>query len=208
MYSIRLATDEDKDQVMAIFNHYIENSMAAYPLKALPPQAWEPIKATCIAGNLWIAEAADGSIAGFAMLKTFMNAGSFAHTADVGYFIHPGHTHQGLGTKLLAQLVSVAKELNISVLVANVSSLNPESLAFHQRTGFTECGRIPGVGKKQGQITKTRTYHIAHFRHFLICLTNSTLSIKKYIHLSPLRFLQLVYIASLAIWACACILPN
>ena len=151
MYTIRLATDEDKDQVMAIFNYYIENTMAAYPLKALPVQAWDHLKGLCIQGNLWVAEDSEGAIAGFAMLKSFMSLETFAHTADVGYFIHHDHTHQGLGTRLLAQLESTAKALNISVLVANVSSLNPESLAFHTHAGFTECGRIPGVGKKQCQ---------------------------------------------------------
>jgi len=149
---MRLATDNDKDQVIGILNYYIEHSMAAYPLAPLPVQAWEHLKGLCREGNLWVLESEAGTVIGFAMLKWFMGKDSFVHTADVGYFIKPEYTGMGLGRKILVKLEEEARKLQISVLVANVSSLNPESLEFHKRTGFTQCGKIPGVGKKQGQL--------------------------------------------------------
>lgn len=44
MYKIRISNDGDQEQAIAIFNYYIENSMAAYPQKSLPAQAWNFIK--------------------------------------------------------------------------------------------------------------------------------------------------------------------
>jgi phosphinothricin acetyltransferase len=80
-----------------------------------------------------------------------MEMDTFAHTADIGYFIDPEHTGKGLGKQFLAELEKHARELGIKVLVANVSSANPESIAFHERTGFTKCGELPNVGKKKGE---------------------------------------------------------
>jgi len=35
--------------------------------------------------------------------------------------------------------------------VANVSSANPESIAFHEHAGFVKCGELPRVGMKRGE---------------------------------------------------------
>ncbi len=43
---------------------------------------------------------------------------TFAHTADIGYFIDPEHTGKGLGKQFLAELEKHARELGIKVLVA------------------------------------------------------------------------------------------
>lgn len=148
---IRLAQDTDKEQVISILNYYIQNSMAAYPQTPVPPQAWEGLKSLCRDGNLWVAEIPDKGVVGFAMLKWYMGKESFTHTAETGYFLLPGNTGSGIGTLLLKTLEATAKQLGITTLVANISSLNPESLAFHAKLGFSECGRLRSVGKKNDQ---------------------------------------------------------
>jgi len=147
---IRLATDADQQSVIMIINYYIEHSMAAYPLSPMPLEAWDKLKGMCREGNLWVAENDNGKVIGFGMLKWYMGKDSFAHTADVGYFILPEYVGVGLGRQILNRLEQEARKLGVTVLVANVSSHNSESLAFHKHVGFMECGRIPGVGKKKG----------------------------------------------------------
>jgi len=44
-----------------------------------------------------------------------------------------------------------AKAQNIDRILASISSRNPESLAFHRRHGFEDCGRFPQVGHKHGE---------------------------------------------------------
>lgn len=159
MYNVRLSLDEDKEQVIAIFNHYIENSMAAYPQKALPVQAWDFLRNKCIHGTIFVAEDAEAKVVGFAMLKSFMDLDTFSHTADVGYFVHPNHVGRGLGKLFLAKLEEAALNFGIKILVANVSSLNPESIAFHEHTGFVKCGELPMVGKKHGELFNIIWYY-------------------------------------------------
>jgi phosphinothricin acetyltransferase len=69
----------------------------------------------------------------------------------VTYFIHPDHTGKGLGKRLLGFLEKGALEKGITNLLASISSLNPGSVEFHQKHGFTECGRFRKVGKKKGR---------------------------------------------------------
>jgi GNAT superfamily N-acetyltransferase len=63
-------------------------------------------------------KASNPSLSGVALLKSFMEMDTFAHTADIGYFIDPEHTGKGLGKQFLAELEKHARELGIKVLVA------------------------------------------------------------------------------------------
>ena len=78
-------------------------------------------------------------------------SGEFQRAAEITYFIEPGYTGRGIGSKILERMVGAAKRKGIDTILANVSSLNEASLRFHERHGFAECGRFRRVAKKKGQ---------------------------------------------------------
>lgn len=150
--TIRLAVDADKEQFMAVFNYYTEHGYAAYSSRPIPVEAFERFKAMCREGHLYVAETDEQKIVGFAMLKTYFNTDCFARTAEVGYFILPDYTNQGIGNKFMITLTQAAQSMGIAILTANVSSLNPQSLAFHIRQGFRQVGRLENVGEKHERL--------------------------------------------------------
>jgi len=54
----------------------------------------------------------------------------------------------GIGTALLNRLIEEAIPRDIDSLVASISSKNEESIAFHRKSGFRECGRFERAGRK------------------------------------------------------------
>jgi len=56
----------------------------------------------------------------------------------------------GLGKTALDRLAEAARELGVDRLMASISSLNQESLRFHRKYGFQECGRFTEAGTKFG----------------------------------------------------------
>ncbi len=150
-YSISPISNEDRESIMDIFNHYVEKSFAAYPEDSLPYQAFDVFLEMSHGFPTGSIKDQNGRIIGFGMLRTHNPMPAFSHTAEVTYFIHPGHIGKGLGTMLLASLEKGAREKGITNILANISSLNPSSIRFHQKNGFTECGRFRKVGKKWGQ---------------------------------------------------------
>jgi phosphinothricin acetyltransferase len=52
---------------------------------------------------------------------------------------------------MLERIVAEARRKGIDSILANVSSLNEESLRFHERHGFSECGRFRNVARKKGR---------------------------------------------------------
>ena len=150
-YSIRPISSEDCEAIMDIFNYYVENSFAAYPEKKLPYQAIDLFLQMSNGFPSGSIRDQNGRVIGFGMLRTYNPMPAFARTAEVTYFIHPDYTGKGLGKMLLDFLEKGAGEKNITNFMANISSLNPGSIRFHQKNGFVECGRFKNIGMKNGQ---------------------------------------------------------
>lgn len=150
-YSIGPLTPEDRLPVMEIFNHYIENSFAAYPDKRLPDQAFDMLLQMSKGYPAATARDENGSFVGFGMLRAYNPMPAFSRTAEASYFIHPEHTGKGLGGLLLAHLEKGASGIGITTILASISSLNPGSVSFHLKNGFVECGRFRNVGMKMGR---------------------------------------------------------
>jgi len=150
-YSIKPISNEDREAIMDIFNYYVENSFAAYPVEKLPYPAFD--KFLQMSDGFPTGSLCDpnGRVVGFGMLRPHNPIPPFSRTAEVTYFIHPDHTGKGLGKRLLDSFEKGAVEKGIANILASISSLNPGSIEFHRRNGFMECGRFRKVGKKHGR---------------------------------------------------------
>jgi len=143
----------DREAVIDLFNYYIENSFAAYPEKKVPYGLFDQFLALTEgypAFTVRVEEQVD-RIVGFAFLRPYYPLSEFQRAAEITYFIEPGYTGQGIGSRILERITGEAKRKGIDTILANVSSLNESSLRFHERHGFEECGRFRRVAKKKGQ---------------------------------------------------------
>ncbi|MDD1658451.1 MAG: N-acetyltransferase family protein [Methanomicrobiales archaeon] len=145
---IRPVKDGDRDQVISIFNHYVKESHAAFPDQPVEPGFFEFMRHGAHA--CYVAEER-GKVVGFAILRPFMPFPAFSGTAAVTFFILPSHVRQGLGTRMMEVMIDDANRLGILTLVAQISSRNKGSIAFHGKQGFRECGRVPDAGMKFGE---------------------------------------------------------
>jgi len=154
-YTITPMPQADREAIMDIFNHYVENTFAAYPENKLPYAAFDMFLQMSQGFPAGSIKDQDGKTIGFGMLRAHNQIPTFSHTAEVTCFIHPDHTGKGIGKMMLDYLETGAREKGITNILANISSLNPGSIRFHQRNGFMECGRFEKVGKKKGQVFDT-----------------------------------------------------
>jgi phosphinothricin acetyltransferase len=137
--------------VIEIFNHYVIHGFAAYPEKPVDEAFFERILEITEGYPALVIEDESGYVIGFGFLHAFRPSATFRHTAQISYFLRPEHTRQGLGTQLLERLKHDAKQQGIQTLLANISSLNEQSLRFHRKYHFKERGRLRHSGIKHGQ---------------------------------------------------------
>ncbi len=154
-FVIESASIEDRKAIIDIFNHYVENSFAAYPESKVPYEFFDLLKEMA-AGYPFLAakdstQDNKGRLLGFGLLRPHNPIPSFSGVAEITYFLAPEHTDKGIGSQMLDRLLAVAREKGIKSILASISSLNSVSLAFHKKNGFQECGRFVGIGRKWGQ---------------------------------------------------------
>ena len=150
-YSFEKPSENHRQGVIDIFNHYISRSFAAFPEATVDYPFFDRFLEISRDYPALVIKAQTGQIVGFGLMRPYHFADSFKRTGEVAYFILPEHTQKGLGRGLLDLIVAEAGVKGIDSLLAAISSHNQASINFHLQNGFKECGRFLRVGCKFGQ---------------------------------------------------------
>ena len=145
---IREYRDSDLEEISHIYNFYVKNGFAAYPENKLDATFFNAIITAAISCYVLVV---DGEVVGYGILRNYLPYVNFKHTGKLTYFIKSEYTHKGFGTILLEKLIEEAKRNNIKNIYIHASSENPQSINFHKKHGFKECGRFRNIAKKFGQ---------------------------------------------------------
>lgn len=143
-------TPDDRDDIIAIFNHYVTTSLTAFPSQPVGPQFFDLIMNQTEGYPRVKIVNREGQCVGFGLLQPYNQLPTFASVAEATYFLHPDYTGRGIGTALLEELCGQACNMGLTSILARISSENPGSLAFHRKHGFQECGCFEAVGEKNG----------------------------------------------------------
>jgi phosphinothricin acetyltransferase len=146
---VRPVSTADRDAIIEIFNHYVTTGFAAYPDKPVPQAFFETLREGAYAFPVIESEE---ELVGFGILRPFLPFTTFARTATVTTFVSPTYRHQKYGSIILRAMTDAAAGRRIVTLLANISSKNTESLKFHAKHGFFECGRMLRVGSKFNEL--------------------------------------------------------
>lgn len=150
-HSFEKMMQEHQDSVLEIFNYYTRNSFAAYPDVKMPDFFFSKLLETAMAYPAFVIKSFNGDVIGFCMLRPYNPFSTFKETAEITCFIKPEFTGKGIGKSALSFLEKSAAEMGIKHLLADISSENRESIEFHKRNGFSQCGEFNNIGKKFGK---------------------------------------------------------
>jgi L-amino acid N-acyltransferase YncA len=147
-YTLEEMSNLHRNEVIDIFNYFIQHSFAAYPEDPVDYAFYDCFLELSRGLPSAVARHESGTVAGFAFLRPYHPAKTFTRTAEITYFIIPHHTRMGIGSLMLEELVEKARKLGIDNFVASIASLNEPSIRFHEKHGFRQCGILPKVGRK------------------------------------------------------------
>ena len=154
-YTFSPITPDDGEEIVDLFNYYVENSYAAYPEQRVPSAFFGHLYEACRGYPTTAARAPDRTLAGFCLLRPHNPMPSFRRTAEITSFIRPDLTGRGLGTRMVHRVTEAARQQGITTILASISSLNEGSIRFHRHNGFVECGRFQQVAEKRGHLFDT-----------------------------------------------------
>ena len=91
-------------------------------------------------------------IVGNASLCCVMNKRKTRHRAALGMAVLKSEWGQGIGRKMLTELITFAKQAGYEMLELEVADNNTAAISLYQKSGFTVCGQRPKAFKlKNGE---------------------------------------------------------
>lgn len=148
---IRSVTAADAEALVGIYAHYVRETAITFDTDVPSVSEFEN-KIRHITGFYPFIAAVDGDeILGYAYADVFRSKAAFAWSVEMTIYVRRGCHRRGVGTALYLRLEELLKEQNITNLYACITYPNPESIAFHEKLGYSYIGRFEKCGYKLGQ---------------------------------------------------------
>ncbi|CAN5645370.1 GNAT family N-acetyltransferase [soil metagenome] len=154
---MRDATAEDLPAILAIYNQVVATSAAIWrdePVTLADRTAWFAAQHEAAMPVLVAVEpdgSAVGNVLGYASFVQFRTIPGYFPTVEHSIHVGERHRGRGVGGQLLEALTERARSMGKAVMIAGADGGNVGSIRFHERAGFREVARLPGVGRKHGE---------------------------------------------------------
>ncbi len=150
MLTLRPSTDEDVPAITAIYGHHVLHGTGTFETDPPTEADMKARRADVLGKGLphLVAEQ-QGRVLGFAYCQWFKPRPAYRYSAEDSIYLHPDAAGQGIGRKLLAELVQQAEAAGIRKLIAVIGdSANAGSVGVHRTLGFHQVGVIQSCGWK------------------------------------------------------------
>lgn len=141
------------EEIRLIFNEAIIHSTALYdysPRSTATMQNWFASKEAGGFPVIGIVDAG-GELMGFGSYGTFRGWPAYKYTVEHSLYVATKFRGQGVGKRLLQEIIRRAEEDGYHLLIGGIDSENTVSKALHRRLGFSHAGTIREVGFKFGR---------------------------------------------------------
>lgn len=146
---IRPAVFADLDTILEIINHEILHSTSNYdyePHDFEEQKTWFEDK---MEKNLPVIVAEfENMPIGYATYGTFREKIGYQYTVEHSVYVAQEFIGNGVGKLLLGELIQIAKQQGVHVMIGTIDAENSGSIAFHKKFGFEVVGTAREVGYK------------------------------------------------------------
>ncbi len=147
---IRELVQSDIPEITKLYNHYIVNGLETFETEIVTE---EQMLSRCMwiaLDNPFFVFPKDNTIAGFCYAHPWKERLSYASTFEITVYVSPLYAHQGIGTKLLQNLISECRKRGARVLIASIISTNEACICLHEKLGFEKVSHFREVAHKFG----------------------------------------------------------
>ena len=87
-------------------------------------------------------------IVGWASLTEWSDRRAYDGTAEASFYVHSAFRYQGIGRKLLEEIIAEARRVKLHTLLGRVAEGSDESMHLSYGAGFVLVGTMKQVGRK------------------------------------------------------------
>ncbi|ULL14701.1 N-acetyltransferase [Paenibacillus sp. H1-7] len=145
---IRTAVEADIHAILAIYNEAVLHTVATFdtvPRTLEQQQQWFQLHGTRY--PVLVAELG-GIVVGWASLNPYSDRLAYERTSELSLYIHHDFRGQGIGKKLMDQVLKAGKEAGLHTVLSRITEGNDSSIYIHREFGFDYIGVMREVGFK------------------------------------------------------------
>ena len=148
---IRIATEADVPEILAIYAPYIENTTITFEY-SVPTEAEFLARFRRLTEQFpWLVWEEDGKILGYAYGSAPFSRDAYRWCAEDSVYLLPEAQGKGIGSKLCLALEKVLFYQGYRRIYALITAENRKSVAFHEKLGYSLRAELPGAGYKFGR---------------------------------------------------------
>lgn len=149
--TVQHSSAADISSVTAIYNHYIEQSVATFEENVLSTaEVASRVEKVTDASLPWLV-AKDPQVIGYAYARPWHERSAYRFTVETSVYVAPKAQGRRIGTRLYETLLQELRTRGLRTAIGGVSLPNPASVALHDRLGFAKVAHFRQVGFKFGE---------------------------------------------------------
>ena len=145
MLTVRPIAENDIVRCAEIYNYYIENTTITFEEQPLSVEVFAARVRRIEASYPYLVAEEDGIVVGYAYLDAYNERSAYRYTADLSIYLAHDRLSRGVGGKLLDKIERDGAARGLRNVISIVTEENTRSIAFHEKHGFTEVGRMRKV---------------------------------------------------------------
>ena len=149
--SIRIATEADISQILAIYGPYVETTTISFEYEVPTLEVFRERFLGITKQFPWLVWEEEGKILGYAYACAPFERAAYQWCAEPSIYLLPQAQGKGIGRKLYDVLHEILTAQGYRLSYAIITSENEASLAFHRALGYKEIAQFPDCGYKFGK---------------------------------------------------------
>jgi len=148
---IRKVELRDAEEITAIYNHYIENTIITFEEEPITIDEMASRIETISSQYPYLVYEENGKVVGYAYATQWKTRSAYRYSAENTIYLHPDAKGKGIGSVLFQKFLMEIKNTNLHVLVGGIALPNAASVALHEKFGFKKIGQFEEIGFKFGK---------------------------------------------------------
>ncbi len=145
---IRKVKIEDAQQLLDIYNYYVENSIVTFDLEPLSLNTFQEKMTRICKAYPFIVFEENNEILGYAYGSKFRPKPAYKYTVESTVYVKHNKHGKHIGTKLYTELLKLLKQEKFHIVLGVLTLPNDTSIKLHEKFGFIQIAYFNEVGLK------------------------------------------------------------
>ncbi len=151
LVTIRPVRLEDAREILDIYAPYITDSLVTFETEVPTLEEFTNRISEISSFFPYLVAEYEGKVVGYAYAHSFRERAAYDWSVETSIYVLPEYHRFSIGRHLYEKLEALLVKQGITCAIACITYPNPDSITFHEKVGYTMCGKILKCAFKLGQ---------------------------------------------------------